>query len=288
MADDAVTDELPARLAELVDEMGDSPLSLETTISRANEAGEWAQVGRFRGRIPDPHEIGETFGSGRYLMAVRWQKNVSQPGRPNVRRLVFVLGSSYDEAAAAKRRDARRNDSETGTTEKALEIAERLVKLQRAPASDSGAAVAGIMERVLDRLDRMEERNAERFERMLERIQTTPKRDTLEDLQRLREAGEMLGIQIGPKADDEAPAWVAALGAIADNIGPYLEKLTAARVSVVKRVQLAADPNVRKIAAHAKQVSHDPAKRAAMIATMDEKIGAETVDSILEGLGVKR
>jgi hypothetical protein len=151
--------------------------------------------------------------------------------------------------------------------------------------------MAAALDRVFDRLDRMQERNDSRFEKLAEAIlenrRATPA-DPFEQLRGVLAFGKEMGMPLPGAQPDARPAWLEVVDIVAENAGKLLEMMSAAQQSNAAKLRLMANPQARKVATVGASAIKDPAKRAQMIAALDEKVGQQTTDQILDALGQKR
>lgn len=281
-------DDLPARLAEILQAIG-SQTNYTCTVCKMHEgSGRFQQLAQLR-KLPDPDEVGKMFGGGEYELRVSWRTQGVKFGRLNSRTVSFLLGDSYDEAAAMARRKASPTD---GTElDRVFSLAERMVSLGgRSQMGGNDVALAGALDRLFDRLDRMQERTDARFEKLAETLLAvkTERVDSFGQLREVLSFGKEIGLpMLGQQEPARAP-WLEVVDIIAENAGKFLDMMTAAQKSKVAQIKLMSNPQARKIATVGGAAMKDPAKRAEMIAALDAKVGVETTDKILAGLGEKR
>lgn len=280
--------DLPQKLAEILEAIGSQTVYTVTVYRLDERTGTPKQLGQLR-RLPDPDEVGKMFGGGEYELAVSWRTQGHTTGRLNSRRVRFSLGDNYDEAAALARRKSRPGEDE-GLLEKAFALADRMVSLgaRVGAPGDNGTALA--LDRILDRMDRMQERTDARFEKLAEAILDSRRQpaDPFEQLRGVMAFGKEMGMAVPGAQPDARPAWLEVVDIVADNAGKFLEMLTAAQKSKAAQIRLLANPQARKVATVGASAIKDPAKRAQMIAALDAKVGPETTTQILEALGQKR
>lgn len=280
--------DLPQKLAEILEAIGSQTVYTVTVYRLDERTGSRKQLGQLH-RLPDPDEVGKMFGGGEYELAVSWRTQGHTTGRLNSRRVRFCLGDNYDEVAALARRKARPSEDE-GLLEKAFSLADRMVSLGARVGSpgDNGTALA--LDRILDRMDRMQERNDARFEKLAEAIIDSRRQplDPFEQLRGVMAFGKEIGMNVPGAQPDARPAWLEVVDIVAENAGKFLEMMTAAQKSNAAKLRLMANPQARKVATVGASAIKDPAKRAQMIAALDAKVGTATTDQILEALGQKR
>ena len=110
------------------------------------------------------------FGGGDYKLHVSWRTQGRTTGRLNSREVEFSLGDNYDAEAALARRKASPVGDDAGL-EKAFSLAERMVSLSRSVGNGGQeSATALALDRILDRMDRLQERTDARFEKLAEAI----------------------------------------------------------------------------------------------------------------------
>ncbi len=281
-------DDLPARLSEILEAIGSQTNYTVTVYKMHDGTGRLQQMAQLK-KLPDPDEVGKMFGGGEYELHVSWRTQGVRTGRLNSRTLSFVLGDNYDDLAAMARRSKTPAD---GTDlDRVFSLAERMVSLGRGgSAGGSDVVIAGAFDRVFDRLDRMQERNDARFEKLAETILAV-KSERVDPFSQLREVltfGKEMGLpMIGQQEPSRAP-WLEVVDIVAENAGKFIDLMTEAQKSRVAQMKLLANPQARKVATVGSAAMKDPAKRAEMIAALDAKVGKETTDKILAGLGEKR
>jgi len=286
--------DLPAKLAEILEAIGAQTVYTVTVQKLHEQSGRWQQVGTLR-KLPEPDDVGRMFGGGEYCLHVSWRTQGNTKGRPNTREVSFYLGDSYDKLA--RESASKKSDSDPGADlDRVLGLAERIAKINAHPGSNvdgQAVAFAGMIDRVFDRLDRMQEKNDSRFEKLAEgllEIRRAPVVSPLEGLRELMTLGKELGIpMIGQKDEPETrPAWLEVVDIVAENAGKFLDMMTAAQKSNVAKIKLMANPQARRVVQVGGEAMKDPIKRAAMIEALDKQIGKEKTDQILAGLGQKR
>lgn len=277
--------DLPDKLADLLDAIGNSE-DYRVRIFRADSSGRMAMVGTMK-RVPDPDELGQRFGGGEYQLIAQWRTPGVTVGRPNKRTIEFYLGPEYTAAANEERLRVQGPGSAGLDLEKTLAIAERIASLR---GGDGGGTVAvvGMMERIMDRMDRMQERTDDKFEKLLDRITEAQARpvDPLESWRNSMVLAKEMGLPVlGEKEEARAP-WLEVAELVANNAGKFLEMLTEAQKSKVAQMRLLTNPMARKVMAQAPALK-DPAKRAAMIATLEAKLGPEQTKQIVDAIDGK-
>ena len=277
---------LPEKLAEILDALG-SQTSYTVTISRLHEAtGRYAQVGQMK-RLPDPDEIGKLYGGGEYRLVVQWRRQGTTMGRLFTRSVDFVLDAAYTDRANAER--AAKLHGEGGDSlEKILAVAERIAGMNRGGGASGGdAIIAATVERLMDRIDRMQERNDDRFATILEEMRRsqTAQPHPLTTWRESMEFAKEMGLPVMAAGDgDKRETWVEVVDIVANNVGKFLEMMTEAQKSNLAKMRLMANPMARKVVTQGGKAMQDPATREKMIAMLTEKVGKETTDKILQGL----
>lgn len=280
--------DLPQRLAEILEAIGSQTVYTVTVYRLDDRTGAPKQLAQLR-RLPDPDEVGKMFGGGDYELHVSWRTQGRTTGRLNSRRVEFSLGDNYDQEAALARRKASGTRDDEGGIEKAFSLAERMVSLSRS-VGGTGDSTALALDRILDRMDRMQERTDARFEKLSEAILDT-RRQPENPFGQLREVmafGKEMGMPLPGSQPDARPAWLEVVDIVAENAGKFLEMMKEAQKSKVAQIKMLANPQARKVATVGAAAIKDPAKRAQMIAALDAKVGPETTTQILEALGQKR
>lgn len=274
-------DDLPAKLAEILQAIG-SQTNYTCTVYKMHEAsGRFHQLAQLR-KLPEPDEVGKMFGGGEYELRVSWRTQGARVGRLNSRTVGFILGDNYDEAAALARRKG--NPADGTDLDRVFALAERMVSLG-GRGGDSLAVTA-----MLDRLERMEDRNAARFEKLAEAILAvkTERPDPFAQFREMMAFGKEIGLPLLGQSEPARAPWLEVVDIVAENAGKFLDMMTAAQKSKAAQIKLLANPQARKVATVGAAAMKDPAKRAEMIAALDAKVGVETTDKILAGLGEKR
>ena len=286
-----VTDDLPAKLAEILEALGSQTVYTVTVNKLHEPSGRWQLVGTLR-KLPEPDDVGRMFGGGEYDMTVNWRTQGNTRGRPNSRNVTFFLGDNYDRLA--RESASKKSDDGAPDFERIFGMAERMAKLSGNGGADGqSVALASMMDRVLDRIDRMQEKNDSRFEKLADallEIRRAPVANPLDGLRELMTLGKELGLpMIGQKEEPEArPAWLEVVDIVAENAGKFLDMMTAAQKSNVAKIRMMANPQARRVVQVGGEAMKDPVKRAAMIEALDKQIGKEKTDQILAGLGQKR
>jgi len=281
--------DLPQRLAEILEAIGSQTVYTVTVYRLDERTGSPKQLAQLR-RLPDPDEVGRMFGGGDYKLHVSWRTQGRTTGRLNSREVEFSLGDNYDAEAAIARRKASPAGDDAGL-EKAFSLAERMVSLSRSVGNGGQeSATALAIDRILDRMDRLQERTDARFEKLAEAILDSRRQpaDPFEQLRGVMAFGKEMGMALPGAQPDARPAWLEVVDIVAENAGKFLEMMTAAQKSKVAQIKLMANPQARKIATVGAAAIKDPAKRAQMIAALDAKVGPDTTNQILEALGQKR
>lgn len=285
-----VTDDLPAKLAEILEAIGSQTVYTVTVQKLHEQSGRWQQVGTLR-KLPEPEDVGRMFGGGEYCLHVSWRTQGNTKGRPNTREVSFYLGDSYDRLA--RESASKKSDDGAPDFERIFGMAERMAKLSSNGGDGQSVALAAMMDRVFDRIDRMQERNDSKFEKLAEsllEIRRAPVANPLDGLRELMTLGKELGLpMIGQNDEKEArPAWLEVVDIVAENAGKFLDMMTAAQKSNVAKIRMMANPQARRVVQVGGEAMKDPVKRAAMIEALDKQIGKEKTDQILAGLGQKR
>lgn len=271
---------LPEKLAELQAALVNAD-KYTVRVFRESAGGEWALLATVY-KLPDPDEVGKTYGGGRYLLVIQWRTQGISVGRMNRREIEFTLDNTYTAQAQAER--ARNIGPQVATgpnLQEVLALAERIAAMSR---PDTGsAAVVGLVEKLMDRMDRDRERTDARFEKILEAINNRP--DGMETYFSMMEKAKAMGLPTlsGPTEPERAP-WIEVAEIVANNVGKFFEMMTEANKGAAAKARLLMrEPMARKVAAQASALK-DPAKRSAMIAHLDSKVGKETTDNILKAL----
>lgn len=278
--------DLPERLSEIVEAIGNAP-SYTVRIFRAGPDGRMAMVGTMP-RLPDPDELGKLYGGGEYELVVQWRTQGVSTGRPNKRTLSFVLGPEYTSVVNAERLRIQQ-PGQGMDLEKVLTMAERIASIRGGNGDGGNVVVVSMMERIMDRMDRMQERADEKFERMLDKITeaNSNRPDPLEAWRNSMVLAKEMGLPIaGAAPEDSRAPWLEVAELVANNAGKFLEMLTEAQKSKAAQFRLMANPMARKVMAQAPALK-DPAKRAAMIAHLREKIGEEQTQKIVDAIDGK-
>ncbi len=281
---DAPDAALPEKLAELQAALTNAT-KYTVRIFRETAGGEWALLATVY-KLPDPDEVGRLYGGGRYLLNVQWRTQGVTTGRMNRREIEFRLDGTYSEQLAAER--ARHGQAAPAAglgLAEVLATAERLAALRGNGGGES--AVVGLVEKLMDRMDRDRERTDAKFEKLVEIITNRP--DPLTEWRRSMDLAKEMGLPVpmGGQEPEKSP-WLEVAGMVADNAGKFLELMTEAKRSTAAKIRIMArEPMARKVAAQAAAIK-DPAKRAQMIALLDSKVGAEKTDAILQALEVTR
>jgi hypothetical protein len=279
--------DLPDLLADLAAEIG-SQKNFSARVMRKNPtSGHWELLVSMT-RLPDPDEVGKLYGGGWYRLVVTWRIQGVTTGRPLKREIEFCLSDAYNspETAARLRGTSAAPAAPVTDADTILAAAERLAKIR--PSEDAGAGMGALLERLFDRLDRMQERQDSKFEKLLEVIAQKPAPDPLATWRESMAMAKEMGLPvIGHEKDERAP-WIEVAELVADNLGRFLELMTEAQKSNVAKIKAMANPQVRRVVTVGREAVKDPKKRHEMISAMDAKVGREATNTILEGLGIKR
>ena len=242
-------------------------------------------------RVLSADEIGKLFGGGTYKEIVQW--GGGQHGVPRRKTEVPVyLHPIYDDLARKRRAELRKAEQEPEQlgTEKVIELATRLAAMQQPGAGAGVAALAPVLERIMDRIDRMQERTDARFEKILDAMHA-PRGTGISELKELLVLGQQIGVPglpaPAPVVEAREP-WLDVVEMVSDNVGKFLEMLAESQKSAAARLRLMADPMARKVATDGRKAMQNPETRAKMIAHLDAKIGPEQTNQILKALGVER
>ena len=280
------------KLQDLLESVGGAT-DLTTTLWRLVDATQkWSMI--FQGKqLLEVDQVGRRFGGGEYRMRVTWRTQGVTRGKPYVREIEFIIGPEYDELVRGRGgRPAGANDPVPLDTEKVLQLAEKIASIRQPQASSGdGPALVAMVERLMDRMDRMQERSDAKFEQLVQTLQRQPAaQNPTEALREVMAFGKEMGIpMLSGFGDDKREPWLEIAEMVGSNVGKFLEMLTAAQASNAAKVRiLATNPQARKLATVGKRELENPESRAKMIAHLDGKIGAEQTDKILEGLRVKR
>ena len=276
--------DLPDKLADLVDAIGTSE-NYSVRVFRADSSGRMAMVATMK-RVPDPDELGRTFGGGEYEIIAQWRAAGVTMGRPNKRSIQFYLGPEYTAIANDERSRSMGQNASGLDLEKTLALAERIAAMR---GGDGGTvAIVGMMERVMDRMDRMQERTDDKFEKLLDKI-TEANNRTAHPLDYYRESimlAKEMGLPVMGQQEDARAPWLEVAELVANNAGKFLEMMTEAQKSKAAQFRLLANPMARKVMAQAPALK-DPKKRAAMIATLEAKLGTEKTKQIVDAIDGK-
>lgn len=282
---DAAEADLPDRLAEIMEAIGDAP-SYSVRVFRTDASGRQAMIATLP-RLPDPDELGKRFGGGDYELVVQWRPAGKSTGRPFKRTISFCLDATYTAAANAERARSQGEGAQGLDLEKVLGLAERIASVRGGESGGAGlVAVTGMMERLMDRMDRMQERTDEKFEKILDRM-VEMRSNPLDSLKETMSMAKELGIPLlgAPQEEPRAP-WLEVAELVANNAGKFMEMMTEAQKSKAAQFRLLANPMARKVMAQAPALK-DPAKRAAMIATLEAKLGPEKTKQIVDAIDGK-
>lgn len=271
---------LPEKLAELQAALVNAD-KYTVRVFRESAGGEWALLSTVY-KLPDPDEVGKMYGGGRYLLVIQWRTQGVTSGRPNRREIEFTLDNTYTAQAQAERaRNMAPQVAAGPNLQEVLGLAERIAAMSR---PDTGsAAVVGLVEKLMDRMDRDRERTDARFEKILDALNNRP--DGMETYLNMMEKAKAMGLPTlsGPTEPERAP-WLEVAELVANNVGKFFEMMTEANKGAAAKARLLMrEPMARKVAAQAAALK-DPAKRSAMIAHLDKKVGKETTDNILKAL----
>lgn len=281
--------DIPQKLAEILEAIGSQTVYTVTVYRLDDRTGAPKQLAQLR-RLPDPDEVGKMFGGGDYELHVSWRTQGRTTGRMNSRRVEFSLGDNYDQEAALARRKAHGTREDDNGLEKAFSLAERMVSLSRSVGGGGVDSTVVALDRILDRMDRMQERTDARFEKLAEAILDSRRNnaDPFDQLRGVMAFGKEMGMAVPGAQPDARPAWLEVVDIVAENAGKFLEMMTEAQKSKVAQIKMLANPQARKVATVGAAAIKDPAKRAQMIAALDAKVGPDTTNQILEALGQKR
>lgn len=292
--------DIPEAFAQLLEAVG-SQTEVQVSLSRFEEGiGRWALV-HSGTRVLTAHETGTKFGQGEYRETVQWRTQGSTRGPMRKREVVFVVGREYGlgQASASLQAPVQPAPDPGKELDRVLDLAAKVVNLGGGRGDNQIAPVLALVEKLMDRMDRDREADRARYEKLLEIVQrpaaaAAPPAVQLQPMEALRELiafGKEMGVpvvkEMGGSNEEAKPVWMGAVEMIGDNVGKFLEMMNTAQQSKLARVRLLANPQARKIMA-AKPHFENPETRAKMIAQLDEKVGKETVDKILQALGVAR
>jgi hypothetical protein len=282
--------DVPDKLQELIDAIG-SQTDMNVSLWKVVESSQkWAMIHQCK-RLLDLDEIGRKFGGGEYRMKVAWRTQGATRGRPCSREIDFVLGDAYDaflsdaKATAAPRREPEKD------IDQVLSLAERIAKIgAQGPAAAGGvdSGILGMFDRLIDRMDKMQERTDSKFERLLEHI-NKPAAAPVDPKQALRDLidlGKEMGLPVVSQmgGGDREP-WLVVAELVAENAGKLLDMYTAAQQSNLAKIKAMADPIARRVVTVGKPQLADPVARKKMVEYLDGKIGPAETDKILKALG---
>lgn len=277
--------DLPERLSEIMEALG-SQTVYTVRIFRADPAGRMAMVGTMQ-RLPDPDELGRLYGGGEFELVIQWRTQGVTTGRPNKRSIAFVLGPEYTTAVNAERLRAQGAGGGLDL-EKVLTMAERIASIRGGNGDGGTVAVVGMMERLMDRMDRMQERTDDKFEKILDRITeaNNNRPDPLESWRASMVMAKEMGLPVLGQQEDARAPWLEVAELVANNASKFMEMLTEAQKSKAAQFRMLANPMARKVMAQAPALK-DPAKRAAMVAHLESKLGKEQTQRIVDAIDGK-
>jgi len=279
--------DVPEQLQDLIESIGSST-NINVSIWRMVELSQkWSLVSQ-GSRLLGIDEIGKRFGGGEYRMKAVWRAQGERLGRPRTRELEFVIGPEYDHYNPLNRKYEGHEPAQPDL-DKVLGLAERIATIRG--GGNDGAGIVSLVEKMIDRMDRMQERSDAKFEKLIETI-GRQKHEAVNPTESLREImafGKEMGIpMLGNSNENSREPWLEIADMVANNVGKFLEMMAASQKSNLARVRMMADPMARKVATVGAREMQNPESRAKMIAHLDAKVGPEKTNQILEGLGVKR
>lgn len=281
--------DLPEQLASIIEALG-SQTNFVVTINRLHEpSGRFAQVGQMK-RLPDPDEIGKLYGGGEYRLIVQWRTQGATRGRPNSRTVDFILDSSYTTSLNESRQRSVVPIEPKQEIENILTLAERIARMNGGGSNtETTVVIVSALEKLMDRIDRAQEKNDERFLQLFEKIATpVPQVHPLAAWRESMEFAKEMGLPVIGQQEDKRETWLEVADLVANNVGKFLEMLTEAQKSKIAQVRMMANPMARKVVTQGSKAMQNPETRAKMIEHLDAKVGKETTDTILKGLGVER
>ena len=284
---DADEADLPDRLAEILEAIGDAP-NYTVRVFRTDSTGRPAMIATLP-RLPDPDELGKRFGGGDYQLVVQWRPANKPTGRPFKKTVSFCLDSTYTAAANAERARSNGDAAQGFDLDKVLGVAERIASIRGGGTEGAGLiAVTGMMERLMDRMDRMQERTDEKFEKLVDKITEAQARqpDPLESWRNSMVMAKEMGLPVLGSQEEARAPWIEVAELVANNAGKFLDMMTEAQKSKAAQFRLLGNPMARKVMAQAPALK-DPAKRAAMIATLQAKLGPEQTQKIVDAIDGK-
>lgn len=296
-----VAGDIPEAFAFLMEEVG-SQTELQVSVSRLEDtSGRWALV-HSGARVLSAHEVGGKFGSGEYRETVQWRTQGAIRGPMKKREVVFVIGREYGLGQGSQPAQAPPAPVDTAKElDRVLDLASKVVSLSGRGGSDQLAPVIGLVEKLMDRMDRDREADRTRFDALRDEMRAllskgqgpAPARgDLKEELRDLIALGKELGVpgvqNMGGSNEEPKPVWMGAVEIIGENVGKFLETLGEMQKSKAAQIHLLATSRQARTVLAAKPHFDNPATRVKMIEQLDSKVGKETTDKILQGLGVTR
>lgn len=273
--------DVPDRLQDLFESIGQTSDLTFSVWRFADLSQKWSLVSQGR-RTMDIDEIGRRFGGGEYRIRATWRAPGIKVGRPFNREMEFSIGEEYNQFRPEKNPEPAQPE-----LEKVLGMAERIASIR---GGGDAAGIASLVDRMMDRMDRMQERTDAKFEKILDQMNHQRQQVTnpTDQLREIMAFGKEMGIPMLANAGDSREPWLEIADMVANNVGKFLEMMAEAQKSKLARVRMMADPMARKVATVGKREMENPESRAKMIAHLDAKVGPEKTNQILEGLGIKR
>lgn len=291
-----VAGDVPEAFAELFEAVG-SQTEIHVSVSRLEEgSGKWALVHQ-GARVLSAHEVGTTFGAGEYRETVQWRTQGATRGPMKKRDVSFIIGREYGLGKATQQHSQPAAPDASKELERVLDMTGKVMALAR-PAADSTGPVLQLVERLMERMDRMQERTDAKFEKLIDvmtaKAAAPPSAaapiDPMSQLRELIAFGKEMGVPVVSQMgeNESKPVWMEAVEMVAGNVGKFLEMLTEAQKGKAAQMRLLATSKQARTVYAAKTHLENPETRAKMIEQLDAKVGAETTDKILKGLGVTR